>query len=46
VTLLFEVGADGLGAVGGAVEIDLDDLVPVGGGAVDNAGIGGGTSTI
>lgn len=30
VALLLEEGADGLGAVGSAVEVDLDDLVPVG----------------
>lgn len=44
--LLLEVLADGLGAVGSAVEIDLDDMVPVGSRAVDDTSIGGSTSAV
>ncbi|KAI6760449.1 hypothetical protein HG530_009309 [Fusarium avenaceum] len=43
VALLLEESADGLGAVGGAVEVDLDNVVPVGGGAVDDTSVGGST---
>lgn len=39
--LLLEVRADGLCAVGGAVQVGLDDMVPVGGGAVDDTRISG-----
>ena len=38
---LLEVGADGLGAVRGPVEVDVDDVVPVLLGAVEDAGVGG-----
>jgi hypothetical protein len=40
---LLEVVADGLGAVEGAVQVDLDDVVPGLDGAVEDAGVGGGT---
>lgn len=43
VALLLEEGADGLGAVGGAVEVDLDNVVPVGSRAVDDTSVGGST---
>lgn len=39
---LLKVLADGLGAVGGAVEVDVDDLVPGLLGALEEAAIGGG----
>lgn len=38
---LFEVVADGLGAVEGAVQIGLDDLIPLVNGAVQDTGVGG-----
>lgn len=42
---LLEVLADGLGAVGGTVEIDLDDMVPILGGTIDDTSVGGSTGT-
>lgn len=42
--LLLEVSTNGLGAVGGSVEVDLDDLVPGLRGTVNDTGVGGGTS--
>lgn len=42
--LLLEVSADGLGTVGGTVKVDLNDLVPVGSGTVDDTLIGSSTS--
>lgn len=45
VALLLEVGTDGLGAVGGAVEVDLNDLVPGLRGAINDARVGSGAST-
>ena len=45
VALLLEDGADGLGAVGCAVEVDLDNVVPVGGRAVDDTSVGSSTGT-
>lgn len=41
---LLEVVADGLGAVEGTVQVDLDDVVPGLDGAVKDARVGGGTS--
>ena len=38
---LFEVVADGFGAVEGAVEVGLDDFHPVFDRAVEDAGVGG-----
>ena len=38
---LFEVVADGFGAVEGAVEVGLDDFHPVFDGAVEDARVGG-----
>lgn len=46
VTLLLEDGANGLGAVGRAVEISVDDAVPVLLGAVDDARVGGCTGAV
>lgn len=46
VALLLEVRADGLGAVGSAVEVDLDNVVPLLGGTVNDALIGGGTGAM
>lgn len=43
VALLAEESADGLGAVGGAVEVDLDNVVPVGSGAVNDTSVGSST---
>ena len=44
VTLLLELGTDGLSTVGGAVKVNVDDLVPLLGSTVDNAGISSRTS--
>lgn len=38
---LFEVCADGFGAVEGAVEVGLDDFVPGFDGAIEDARVGG-----
>lgn len=46
VALLLEEGADGLGAVGGAVEVDLDNVVPVGSRAIDDTSVGGSTGAV
>ena len=43
VALLLEVGADGLCAVGGAAQVDLDNVVPFLGGAVDDTAVGSST---
>lgn len=44
--LLLEVGANGLGAVRGSVEIDLDDLVPGLRGSINDTGVGGRASAV
>jgi len=46
VALLLEDGADGLGAVGCAVEVDLDNVVPVGSRTIDDTSVGSSTGTI
>lgn len=46
VALLLEDGADGLGAVGRAVEVGVDDAVPLLLGAVDDAAVGCGAGAV
>lgn len=45
VALLLEDSADSLGTVGSAVQVGVDDMVPVLGGAVDDTSVGSRTGT-
>lgn len=46
VALLLEVSADGFGAVGGAVQVNLDDLVPGGGRSLNDTSVGSSTGAV